>query len=1298
MKVRLFQKNNKVKIKKRIQKKPLVLFAGLFAVVGVGALVVSFAAVSSVTIDSTLPVPANVRAYPDDRNIVLTWDKVNNSRVVGYYISYYPKGRPAEVKYRQTIHDQIQLQPLTNGVEYDIFVQSVSGTVQSTPVGSLVYGGGQNRWRQGDGRVSNRTTSVSIAPSSARVDAMRQRLTGFFDDFNTPAGPMDERKWNHAASSCVVPNTAAAFINSQFHAHNMVGSNACDRGGLASRARGVFDITGATTTNPARFEIDMDGATHGRDTWYADFIPVSSRSNGYPIDITSHNDLFHMDNEDPGIFLRLNQGSSNGIQFIYYDANRTARTLQWSNTGNCSLSWDGKIYPENCNFTRKTAGISPLPQSEKGSIVPNVRKHWVMTIAGGTATLYIDSTLIGQIALPSEFVAERRYTIHSTVFSYTTGKDSYFEGNDQITPSVQLFHWDNFGFNGPAGNDVVHSYQEGGAAGTNPTFGKGSLDYSIPGGVRTTRIPVPDQIGTLKDGRGALYLTLNQFGGSTYTWDANDHIVFNGTRYAVPNPATLVRNPKSINSCSQFSEGYVPFSFAIPINQTDIRQGNNEVALNLRGRSNSCNGTAADVLNVHLELPYDKSNPNIPSYTQPLGVFGEQFRRVAEPQITTCDQYRYVEQDLGLPYESGRGNLTPGPCALIEGHASSSPTPPAPPSDTTRPSVTLTAPTNNASYSSGDITLTATATDNVGVNTVEFFVDGSLVGTGGSSSTANSYTFNIAASSLTNGNHTVYAIARDGASNTQQSSTVTITVNIPTPPPTGGGGTPPSTNRFATLPVNATLPSEETCATLVRFAPETRPTNATYNTRRGTSSNDSFPRVTGNYNGTTDQIIQWAACKWGMDEDLLRAQAVKESYWFQNAGGDLSPNANDCTPVYPIGTYNGQSNVCPESVGLMQVRWNYHGSAFEDQNAVFSTAYNIDYYGHIWRTCFNGGYGWLNDQERGGTYAAGDADGCMGVWFSGRWMIPSAVEYITDVKRILNERVWETDGFRNYSAPPNTPINPNPTPPSDTTAPNVAITAPVNGTSVAGLLGINVNATDTQSTITTVRFYLDGSSTPFATDSSAPFSTSWNSATVANGAHTIIARATDSAGNVGVSSAIAIVVNNTVADTTRPTTSITSPSNGATVTGTRVITANASDNVGVARVEFLVDGVSRGTDTTSPFTFSWNTTQYSNSTHTIQSRAYDAADNVTTSATITVTVNNIAPTPTPTPPPTPAPEPTPTRKPGDTNNSGTVDRTDLRIVLINYNRVVTAYTNGDTNGDGRVDRTDLRIVLVNYGK
>ncbi|HLG13745.1 MAG TPA: Ig-like domain-containing protein [Blastocatellia bacterium] len=95
-----------------------------------------------------------------------------------------------------------------------------------------------------------------------------------------------------------------------------------------------------------------------------------------------------------------------------------------------------------------------------------------------------------------------------------------------------------------------------------------------------------------------------------------------------------------------------------------------------------------------------------------------------------------------------------------------------------------------------------------------------------------------------------------------------------------------------------------------------------------------------------------------------------------------------------------------------------------------------------------------------------------------------------------------------------------------------------------------------------------------------------------------------------------------VPDTQPPTTSITAPPNGATVSGTVSVTASASDNVGVTRVEFYLDNTLSSTDTVAPYAWNWDTTSSSNGAHSLASKAYDAAGNVGSSAAISVTVSN----------------------------------------------------------------------------
>jgi Big-like domain-containing protein len=93
-------------------------------------------------------------------------------------------------------------------------------------------------------------------------------------------------------------------------------------------------------------------------------------------------------------------------------------------------------------------------------------------------------------------------------------------------------------------------------------------------------------------------------------------------------------------------------------------------------------------------------------------------------------------------------------------------------------------------------------------------------------------------------------------------------------------------------------------------------------------------------------------------------------------------------------------------------------------------------------------------------------------------------------------------------------------------------------------------------------------------------------------------------------------------DTTPPAVSITAPSNGATVSGTVAVNASASDNVGVTKVEFYLDGALKSSDTTSPYSWSWDTTGSANGSHSLTAKAYDAANNSKTSTAVGITVNN----------------------------------------------------------------------------
>jgi hypothetical protein len=195
----------------------------------------------------------------------------------------------------------------------------------------------------------------------------------------------------------------------------------------------------------------------------------------------------------------------------------------------------------------------------------------------------------------------------------------------------------------------------------------------------------------------------------------------------------------------------------------------------------------------------------------------------------------------------------------------------------------------------------------------------------------------------------------------------------------------------------------------------------------------------------------------------------------------------------------------------------------------------------------------------------------------------------------------------------------------DVTAPTVSITAPTNNATVAGSVGVTANASDNVG-VASVQFYLDGNTALGSPVTTTPYTVTWNTAGAGNRTHTLTAVASDAAGNSTTSAVVTVTVNN-VTDATPPTVSISSPTGGATVSGTVTVSATASDNVGVAGVQFKLDGANlQAEDTAAPYSVSWNTATAGNGTHTLTAVARDAAGNTTTSAGVTVTVNNVAAT------------------------------------------------------------------------
>jgi hypothetical protein len=236
------------------------------------------------------------------------------------------------------------------------------------------------------------------------------------------------------------------------------------------------------------------------------------------------------------------------------------------------------------------------------------------------------------------------------------------------------------------------------------------------------------------------------------------------------------------------------------------------------------------------------------------------------------------------------------------------------------------------------------------------------------------------------------------------------------PPQASSSATPSGTaatrSQFGTLPPGSRLPSDEECASGVAPAVETRAENTPFNKTRGgqrlpsdfftpgsgdpRSNSEIASRVSGAYTGTTRQVLQWAACKWGIDERYVRAQAAVESSWRQPRLSDWTDDPGGCAPGHGLGA-DGRAGQCPESFGILQVRYQYYSGAFP--SAITSTAFNVDAAYAVWRACFEGYETWLGETAPAGhPYQAGDAWGCIGRWFSGQWYDSAAVDYITSVR------------------------------------------------------------------------------------------------------------------------------------------------------------------------------------------------------------------------------------------------------------------------------------------------------------
>ena len=189
--------------------------------------------------------------------------------------------------------------------------------------------------------------------------------------------------------------------------------------------------------------------------------------------------------------------------------------------------------------------------------------------------------------------------------------------------------------------------------------------------------------------------------------------------------------------------------------------------------------------------------------------------------------------------------------------------------------------------------------------------------------------------------------------------------------------------------------------------------------------------------------------------------------------------------------------------------------------------------------------------------------------------------------------------------------------------PTVTITSPTDGSTVSGLVAITATASDDDGSVSTVEFFVDGTSVGTGTSGTDGWSYDWDTTGASEGQHTLKAVATDDDGKTA-SDSVTVNVDNT---NEAPTVSWVNPSSGDTVGGSVTIQIQATDDRGISKVEWKVgeSGTTTGTTYNSAsgyYEATWGTSELTDGSYDLIAWATDSDIVVSTEKKITVTVSN----------------------------------------------------------------------------
>ena len=476
--------------------------------------------------------------------------------------------------------------------------------------------------------------------------------------------------------------------------------------------------------------------------------------------------------------------------------------------------------------------------------------------------------------------------------------------------------------------------------------------------------------------------------------------------------------------------------------------------------------------------------------------------------------------------------------------------------DTVAPTVSVSSSPTGPAYSAAQtVTITANATDNIGISQVQFYDGTTLAGT--DTSAPFSYAWSVA--SAANGSHTWTAKAYDAAGNVATSAALIRTVNI---------AVADTTAPTVSLSASPAGPTYSTAQTVTIAASATDTTGVTrvefYDgaTLKGTDTTAPYSvawSVTGAANGSHT----WTAKAYDAAGNVATSAALIRTVNIAVAdttAPTVSLSASPAGPTYSTAQTVTIAASATDTTGVTRVEF-YDGATLKgtDTTAPYSVAWSVT-------GAANGSHTW--------TAKAYDAAG----------NVATSAALI----RTVNIAV------------------------ADTTAPTVSLSASPAGPtySTAQTVTIAASATDTTG-VTRVEFY-DGA-TLKGTDTTAPYSVAWSVTGAANGSHTWTAKAYDAAGNVATSAALIRTVNIVAPDTALPTTPSNLSATAASATQINLNWAASTDNIGVT--SYLVErcqgvGCTSFAQVNTVTTASYSDTGLvADSTYQYRIRAADAAAN-----------------------------------------------------------------------------------------